>query len=541
MPKRETAAAEIKKVIGSAFVYASREKEILEAPSVVAGLQKKEYASFGCSDCGTSMIAEASMEPLCVTCGSHQVKKTAEKAALNVKADSELSAVICHTCKNFNVVQLALVKAASKKIHCSACGSNLDIMAELAPANPNEPMKLGDANADQDDDLKRIEPPETKASATNVENAPTPSNSEPSVLNDTGTAPELKTPETSSNVDDMADNDYSDGKEEAEAMLDSGESEDDGSEDSDDEEVRAFFSKSSKKFMTSADFGALDEPMSLEADDGLADVGVLDDTSLPYEVDVGDPIMDSLMIDDGDDVLSFTQVANRLVAMKGHVAVATLKKADAKANADIMYEAAFHKAVAYSAKSKGLRASLDAFGFKPLRIKAMTQAAVNAEKAKMLQEAKAEREAFMKKFEQSLAIAAAGFARNTWKDRPNILQEAFVRELQTLGMRNPKPMVARVFQTAGIPFTKDLLAHADVLMSKSHEARAALVDILAITQETAEDMVENSDDMGDEFDNVTSHAEAASIVRRTVPSNKHSVSASDVLSGRVALTFEAGL
>ena len=545
MQKRNTAAA-IKKAVGKAFVYASRDKELLEAADVLGTLKKQvTHASFGCTDCGTSMIVDASMQPLCITCGSHNVNLTEAKTDINVKSDSELTAVVCGQCKHYNVVQSKVIEASGHSMYCTACGNPL-VLAEAGPADPNEPMKLDpDANVSPDA-LKSVEtPPKPQASLTNVENVPVPEGGDPAVLKDGGTDPSMVTPDVeSADADEMPDNDYGDEEEEEASTLTLSEAEDDGDEDEDDDKPAFLKDKEDADFVSAEDFGMdgdMVDPMMDLDNDVAEDVNA----DLPFEADdAGDPLMDSMDLDDTDMSLSFVQASGRLIAMKGPVAVATLTSVRAAGNADIMETAAFHNAISYAAKTKGLRKALAAFGFKPIRVQVMSQAKVNSEKSKLLQQAKADRAKFMKKLEQSLALAAVGLARNRWQERSNVLADALVSELQATGMRNPKPMIARILTAQGVPFTKQLITIADTLMKMPDATRAAMADVMAMTRENAEDILEDDTDgateeglLDQDFDSITSRVSASSIVSKSSLSDKHSVTAQDVLRGSAKLSF----
>lgn len=534
MQKRKVAAAVNK--TGKAFVYASRDKDFLEAPSVIANLKKLEHASFECKECGTSMVVETTLKPLCITCGSHNVDQVEAKTTVNVQSDAELTAVACNACKHVNVLQTAVVTAANHQLHCTCCGTELVI----AEAPPNDPAKLGEDNADPDV-LQVPDSPDKPTASTSAEDAPVPADGEPAVLSDPGTGTNLETPDVVADADEMPDNDYDDEAVNVElseaddadkpAFLKKG----DG-DDADDEEASAF--------VTSEDFGSdgdlLDGP-DLETETVDAPV----DTELAFEADdAGDPLMDSMEIDDTETSLAFVQQAGRLIAMKGPVAVATLTTVRAGNNADLLPQAAFHEAIRATAKSKGMRAALTAFGFKPLRVKVMSPAAVNAEKARVLEQAKAERAQFLKNLQTSLALATAGLARNQWRDHKNVLSAAFVQELQTLGVRNPKGIVARIMSTHGVEYSKELLTIANKLVRMPAKTRQALSDTLAMTVETADDLLdeeapEGADEILDgDFDSVTSRVNANTLVSKPVATGtKISATAQEILTGRKPIIF----
>lgn len=532
MQKRKTAAAVNK--TGKAFVYASRDKDFLEAPSVIANLKKLEHASFECKECGTSMVVESTLKPLCITCGSHNVDQIEAKTNISVQSDAELTAVVCNACKHVNVLQNAVVEASGHSLYCTCCGTGL----VLAEAEPNDPAKLGEDNVDPDTLKVPSSPDKPKASINSVDVAPVPADGEPAVLDDTGTSPDLVSPDVEeADADEMPDNDY-------EAVnVELSEAEDDNKPDflknkeGEDEEATSF--------VTSEDFGdegdLLDGP-ALETD--VVDAPVAD-ADMAFEADdAGEPLMDSMELDDTDTSLAFVQQSSRLIAMKGPVAVATLTATRAGSNADLMDQSAFHQAIRATAKSKGLRAALTAYGFKSLRVKVMSPAAVNAEKARVLEQAKKERAQFLKNLQQSLALATAGLARNQWRDHKNVLSAAFVEELQTLGVRNPKGIVARVMATHGVGYSKELLTIANKLVQMPAKTRQALSDTLAMTREVADDMLDEEapgdaeEVLDQDFDSITSRVNANTLVSKPAASaSKLSATAQDILAGRKPITF----
>jgi hypothetical protein len=533
--QKRTVAASIEKAVGKAFVYASRDKTFLEAADAIGEIKKRiQHASFGCQECGTKMVADATLKPFCVTCGSHKVSLSEAKTQVGAVTDADLTAVNCNACKMVNVFQHKALEASGNSLHCVACSAPL----ALATADDaTGPAKLGEDNVEPDA-LHVPDHPETpKASATNTENVETPPGAEPAKLLGTET-PDLKVPDQpeaaateAADADEMPDNDYDDEAVELEmSALEDLEKEDD--EDKADEK---------SDFVSSDDFPedeALPDAVSLDEDTAEADA----DLDLDFEADdAGEPLMDSMDMDDSEMALSFVQAAGRLVAMKGPVAIATLTSVRAGANADIMASDTFAEAVSVAAKSKGLRKALTAFGFKPIRVKVLSLAAVNAQKAQLIEKSKADHSTFMKRLEKSLAIAAAGLARNQFKGHKNVLSAALVDEMKLVGMRNAPAMVTRIMATHGVEFAKQLIEMADKLSKMSEESRNAMADVLSMTTETADDVVEDvADDdsiVDDDFDSITSRVKANRVVSSTIPNIKVSASVHDILSGNAKLTF----
>ena len=491
---------------GSVFVFASRKSELLEAADALGALKKREYASFKCTACGTSMTAEANSEPFCVTCGTHKVERSGANAEVNVTSDAELAAVTCNHCLSHVVLQASVIKAANGKVACANCGTS--IKAELEPAQPDGPAKLGVDNVDPKD-LKV--PTQEEAAGDEAPVAADPAKME-------GTEqPDLKVPdqptEAAAEDDDLEVEDL---------------------------EMAEHVEPDGDEFVSQDDFdeeSAADEE-EIEVEEAEAD----EDEPLPFEEEsAGDPVMDAMDMDDSDVALSFVKAHGRLVAMKGPVTVASLSKSAAGTNADVMFTDAMQKAVRLEASKSGLRKALATYNFKPIRVKALTKATVAAEVKKVKASVEEDVSTKQKVFEESLAIASVGLSRNGWKNTPNTLMDAMVTELSSLGVPSAKRIVARMFAQHGVEYTKTLLEVANKVAAKSTDARRELAENFdMLNEEMTEEETSETDDLIEEdvdFDSVTSRLSqpVRANVQKTV--SKVTSAAQDILNRRAPLQF----
>jgi hypothetical protein len=507
MSKRnlKTIAAAVKAAAkGSVFVFASRDSELLGAADALGAMKKLEYASFKCTACDTSMVAEANSEPFCVTCGTHKVEQVGAKAEMNVTSDAELVAVTCNHCQSHNVIQASVFKATGGHMSCANCGT--EIAADLEPAQPDGPAKFGTDN---------VEPTDLKVPTQETKTGETAEAGEDPAKMDGTEQPDLKVPDQ---PETAADDEL-----EVEELEMSEHVEPDGDE-----------------FVSPEDFDeeSASEDEEIEVEEAEAD----EDEPLPFEEDsAGDPVMDAMDMDDSDVALSFVKAHGRLVAMKGPITVATLTKAAAGTNAEVMFTDAMQKAVRMEAAKSGLRKALATYQFKPIRVKAMTKATVVAEVKKVKASIQQDQESKQKVFEESLAIASVGLSRNGWKNTPNTLMDAMVTELSSLGVPSAKRIVARMFAQHGVEYTKTLLEVASKVAAKSADSRRELAENFdMLNEEIEEDETSEVDDLIEDdvdFDSVTSRfsTPVTATVQKTV--SKVTSAAQDVLNRRAPLQF----
>lgn len=236
--------------------------------------------------------------------------------------------------------------------------------------------------------------------------------------------------------------------------------------------------------------GQQDDGMFLASD---ADEYPANDYELP-ESEEGDDLADVLSMSDTPEGLTLQAAAGRVVAMKGHVVFASLKKENAGKNADVMMTSGFFAAVKHLAAKEGMRKALASVGFKPVRIQTLTAAAVHRKVEKALTAATDSSQRKFAAMSESLAISAAGLARGGWKGKTNPLQAAFVEELRAVGVQSPERVVRRVLSANLVPFTEVLLEVAAGLNSMSPAARleaARLFEMTQVTSSTEDESVED--------------------------------------------------
>ncbi len=391
MTKKQSAIAASVKVASrgqAAFVFASSTDKMPQtAADLTAALGSAKYAKFDCTACGTAVISRADTDPFCITCGAgeghvHQ-KETDVKAT--VTAESDLVALNCTQCQASTIVEAAVAtaitassKSGSTPIHCSCCGNPLTVTAEAEARDPN---KLGDAGKP----------------ATNLQ------------------TPELAlTPTVAGEMDGEDDLDLDD----LDSLdnLDDGDDDDDDDDDlmDDDEDPVSVVSDPStlgtpggavppETFAAPVPEDDLGEdvlevePFSIEMEtapppppadyDGDGDTDfdeTMDALALPGEESTpviqneeeGDPLVDALSMDDTEMALAFVMASGRLVAMKGHVAVASMGAKSKSVNAGLIKSPALLAAATASVAAEGLRAGLQSVGFSLIRVPLTSKATV---------------------------------------------------------------------------------------------------------------------------------------------------------------------
>jgi len=289
-----------------------------------------------------------------------------------------------------------------------------------------------------------------------------------------------------------------------------------------------------------ADEVTIEEPEQVEA----ADANISETPLKMVECADGDTLMDTLEIDDTPAALALTVSAGRVVAMKGHVAVASLTARDAGQNADIMQSAVFQAAVQRQVEKVGVRAGLKAFGFKPIRVPSMSKATI-ARKVNEVQQASVNRERQREKvFAASFALAAAGLSRGRWKGYENSLRAAVEQQLQMAGVRNVKTVSARIFEEHAIPFSRSLLELASKLSAMSEESRKEMAETLDMTVDCSTDMESVEQGVSPELETVDARLMATAAVLRPLATGRQiqasvdaSQAASAILEGRAPLSF----
>jgi hypothetical protein len=440
-PAVHAAAASSKSVL----VFASADSELITAADSMKQILSSELASFGCKACGTHVTASADSKPFCITCGSEEVEPTSAPIAEEVKTltDSDVAAVQCSSCGVTNVVTASAVTAASH-IHCSCCSTKLSLTADADELPMNAPPATTDETTDLDTEIEaELDALESEGGGADPLFQSVDEETEGLGL-ELDAASELED-EDSGIVEDLQA-DAADGI--PEELLD-------------------------EELETPAEADSLDNV------DPVAD----EDYQIQEPSD-GDALMDSLEMADDDAGFSTVYTAGRLVAMKGHVAVASLSKTTAGVNADLLATTGFQRAVALSVRAHGLRKGLRALAFAPIRVPTLSKATVSRQVASVQQKAANEVVGKIATFNDSLALAAAGLSRGKWKGYENPLRAAFEVELTRAGIRNPGRISATVFSKNSIAFSKTLVEVASKLAKMSVESRRELADMLDMTEDT---------------------------------------------------------
>ena len=470
-----------KRASKSTLAFASVDSNLVTASDSMKQILSSNLASFECRACDSHMTASADANPFCIHCGSDQVDLSdspeVNPEVKNLKED-DVAAIECSSCNSFNIFSLKALTAASH-IHCSCCGEKLSIKSNAAG------------------ELEEVDPPMTLDDSDEIQ------------ADDQGS--DLSNPETlfEDDSEDVSLDEMLSGEDDQDMMADSLDEDD----FSDNGEVESH-----------SEMEMPDEPMQmgLESEPTDMEEPAITDTGMPDflrdaqppsqedenfaedQIDVipdemsGDPLMDALELDDTNVGFDTMYSAGRIVAMKGHVAVASLTRKVAGANADIMTSAGFRKAVANSVAKYGMRKGLKAMAFQPIRVATLSKASV-ARQVQMATASTATKAASeMKTFSDSLALASAGFSRSKWKGYENPLRASFEQELARAGIRNPKRIAATIFQSHSVAYAKNLVEIANKLSKMSAASRAELADMLDMTEDdlSTEDQTSNNTDDG---------------------------------------------
>lgn len=518
------------------FVYAASSNDpVLTAENAYRVLNKKETSSFECSDCGSHMhvVSSVSPEPYCISCGTDRViesnRKVPETAAF--MNDNELASVHCTACDTQNVMPANAVKAAKQEVHCVLCGTGLQVVNsestedvaedETTPAvtesesvasaeDSDEEMAMGD---DEEMAMGEDEFPELPAMAMSEED-------------DSGE-------EIAMDADMPVDQEYTE-EYAAGDLLDGYGGEEPGVKASD-----------------------------MYLDDKETD-GVM-------AGDQGLGLLDALELDDTTTALSFSAQAGVLIARKGAHTVAFATPASANQDADTLMSKGFEQAVFITAGTKGVRKALASYGFKQVKVKPVDSSAVNKGVAKARSEFASLQAKKDQVFADSIAIAAAGFARNLWRDAKNPLKAALEAQFATtMSPRNAKLAATKILTQHGLEYSKSLVSYATKLASMTATARKEYADMLDLVSDDAEmeygetddtrplepsypsseeameeDIGEAIEDMGD----VTARLSTAALLRAPRGSYQNSVTAgsnrdplvaaTEILAGRAPLGFSA--
>jgi hypothetical protein len=457
-----------------------------ELSTVKASNLSEGKSMYSCSSCSTNVVASSHAAPSCISCGSSTVKTQA-----SVKPEmGPVVAVECRHCAAVHLMEANVVRASGYHLHCSVCGESNDYKKQSAKieAALSEEDLLAAADRTADENLE-LDVSDLDAELSKEPTAEAvPEAAEPVAAAGDGWpfdegAEEVNASEWPLDGEDPVADELASGDDIS--LEDVGEEVAAGAEDEDD---------------LALELEDLDGPVAANADEmPMEEVPeeASSDEAPEYcapDLDTGETLADAMELDDTDAGLTMQATAGRVVAMKGHVAVASLKPADAGANSSIITTPSFQSAVLHLAKKDGMRKALAAVGFKPIRIQTLTAATV----ARKVQEAQqttvnssAEKTA---SFTESIALAAAGLSRGAWKGKSNPLQAALLSELRAIGVKNPERIIARVMAANLVPTAKVLVELAADLNSMSSNARKETANILGMTEVVSGPQEEDEED-----------------------------------------------
>ena len=474
----------------SVYVYAATSKDsILTANNAYKDLNAKETSSFSCSDCGNHMhvVASASPEPYCISCGSDNMVASTQKVAATASfvSDKEIASVSCPTCETHNVLPASAVAAAGKEVHCVMCGTQITV---------------ADAVEDEEFELDK----ETSADGMPDDGMPVDAEDD---------FPDMTAESAIDGIDDEISEEFT-----SEETYENPEMDD---------------------IMKSDGMESEDTPENLFIDD--------QGPAAP-----GEPLMDSMDLDDTPESLSLMSVAaGTVIAMKGIHTVAYANAKTAGKNADILERPEFEKALMISAGTIGMRKALAQMGFSPVKVKPVDAAVVSREVVQAKSQFMADQSKKQQVFTDSMALAAVGLSRNLWKGAENPLRTAIEAKFADLGVRNPKAVTSKLLSENGLAYSKTIVAVATKLAAMSGTARKEYAEMLDLVEDdpstaNADEMLnidevagdEEIDDVADDIDNVTARFQTPALLlpkKQTAGVTQRTASA--VLAGTAPLNF----
>lgn len=492
------------KKVGGVYVVATRNQQLPQEENASAQIAEYPLAEYSCKECATVFSANANMAPHCLTCGSDHTEvcspkgETAGKAGrpTKVHADADLAHYACAGCGTLNVMHSEVAAACGDGAHCIGCGHK-NVFATAADLDA--PMG-DDMGGDSMDDLDLVDTSEDSLAAEGDDDGE-----------------ELDLDGADDGVDEVVD--------EADA----------------DEMMPPVVTPVADLVPAPGDTNPVVDvapgtPPNVEYSEGEDDM----------EVDMLDLNQDAPM-----EELSLVWLKDAMaIATAKNQIVATLVSADAGANADIMETTEFAKAVAHAIGQSGLKAACKAYGFKAVKasvpIKKVVEAHVKKALVAKASELNSKIESVHTDFAQATEIAAAGLAKNFWKNVQDPLKAAMLVELSAAGVKNPQKLVDRVWAIHAAKTMAAILDKAAELSKTSVTARNELAGALDMANYVptkkvlaeAEDDEAEEDDEGDDEDEtvesrLTAGAKAISTGREVVTSKALSGKPG---SGRQAIT-----
>lgn len=437
LAKKVAAIAAATKLAGGAFVFPTRDKELLTATNSSAIISRFKFAVHACTDCGHSFqaVKASGLVHHCGACGSSRTEASAELVKPNI-SDQNLSEVTCSSCGVHNIMSGAVV-AACRELHCSACGNSMSYVPIVADA-----MDGMDDMMDTGDDLDDMDTIDIEDSEN--------------LFDDSDSNPLSAT----ADADEMPGNKYTKQDDEKETANDG-----------------------------VSDTGIIDPNMS-------TDVSV-EPLKLPKPPAPGpnDPdeaedvdmnVLDGYSVENNSPELSFVYIGHSMSVADGNTIIATLTEERAGENADILQSEQFKVAVAHSIRTLGLQKALAHYGFESAKVrvplKKEISKRVEAKTAAVRAEVAAKIEGLTADFQQSLDIAAAGFAQNFWRNKSDPVKAALISELSAVGVKSAAKLVDRIFAAHGVEQMREVLVIARDLASQPIEARNGLSQAMNLSK-----------------------------------------------------------
>ena len=552
MTKRITSTAAAVRAAASggvAFVFASRANDLPDSDKQLNRVfASAKYSNFGCTACGTRMQARSETSPFCVTCGAgdkvHQVKASSEAT---ITSSSNLTSLQCSVCDHATVMETDVVKciqASSHPVHCSCCGK------------PMFAVKSSDSSGlDGDELIIPDDPPAIEADADDLD-----ADDDGDIdIDDLEAAFMRAAKNPGAEFDEFSDDDIDDLSENDEARINSG-----GLDNFKGKQAPPF-KKGQKPTNKASGFNTDDllvpddameddgedmvlEPFSMEEDDP---VDVLDEPIAEVSTELnaaedefdlpdneGDPLADAMELDDTEMALAFVRASGRVIAMKGHIAIASFSKKTAGKNAFLINSDALPAAARAAVNTDGLRAGLQSVGFQLIRVPVTSSlliekkvAAVRASVAKAEDDRK-------RNFANIFALAAAGLNRGSWRGFENPLRVSLERELENIGVERPKRIAAHILAESGLKYSKTLLEVSNKLSGMSASARhdlAASLDMTNAADPSEEDEEDDEPQVASALESRLTRPAKLTPVRASTSNSI--LGASAILAGKAPLSF----
>lgn len=424
MPKPSSIekAAALSKKTGGLFVFATIDHSLVERENASAEIAKYSFAEFACGGCGGHFHHPKAdgLQPHCIVCG-HDDTKLIAASKPSVPRDSELSFLTCNSCGADNTFHQDLATACSK-MHCVVCGTTLLASDMDLLTEPSPAPEADDMElVDIDDSIDVVAETTQDPASDNVGKPLTPD----------AVAPSTTTQDAPS-----------------------------------------------------------DKPSGEVPADPVNPGTTLQDPIAPKQVTAEDEeievdFTEDLDLDDSSE-LSFLATGDTLCLMAKNQIIATLSEVDAGDNKDMLQTSQLRQAIAHTIQSQGLQKAIAHYGFKPVKMKIGLAKVLSkkiearvAESAKVLATA---RDEVFQEVNQSLDIAAAGFATNFWRNKADPLKQALAAELRAVGVRNPQTLIDRVYANHAVASIHQVVELARELITKPVEARNGLAQAIDLAR-----------------------------------------------------------